>query len=99
MSDPECVALANYATQVMNIGHIRWYNDPFAGMTTSWGDIHFGSIGSYNNDPWIHLADMTLNNSGGELTKTLLHEAAHGYYGINDTGGVPEMTAQRCYTP
>jgi hypothetical protein len=98
-SDPECVTLANYAIHVMNIDHIRWYEDPFAGATAPWGDIHFNTMGGYNDDPWIHVSDWALNNSGGELTKTLIHEAVHGYYGVSDAGNQPEDTAQRCYEP
>ena len=83
----------------MRVDHIRWYEDPFAGATSPWGDIHFNTMGGYNNDPWIHVSDWALNNSGGELTKTLIHEAVHGYYGVSDAGNQPEDTAQRCYEP
>ena len=96
-SDLECVALANYATHLMNIDHIQWYHDPNMNTYGSWADIHYNTANGYNDNPWMHLSDWALNNSGGELTKTLLHEAVHGYYGIDDSSGVPEATAQRCY--
>jgi hypothetical protein len=77
----------------------------------SYYDPHFPQDGLYgiaehslyHYDSWARI-DITQglfspqNNSGGELTITLLHEAAHGLYGWPDDGR-PEAVAQRCYKP
>ena len=76
---------------------MSWYRDDYGDLYNDYGDIHYVP-GGY--DPWarIDIASYTFstNNSGGQLTLTLLHEAVHGYYGDADENRA-ETTAQRCY--
>ena len=91
-NDPQCVSLGNYATTLLNSGQIRYYNDPTASIYGDWGDLHWSSAGDLN--AMMHLSTKAMNG-GIELTRTLLHEAGHGYFGSTDENFV-ESTAQRC---
>jgi len=90
--------LANYAKGTLNQNRMFSYvdshfpQDGLYGITEHW---------LYQYDPWAKI-DITqglfpMNNSGGNLTKTLIHEAAHGLYGWDDSTGDAEAVAQRCY--
>jgi hypothetical protein len=95
-SDPECVNLASFALTLRVNGRVKSYDDERAG--TPWADVHFASYGWTDWNAEVHLASKTLKDSR-ETTLSMLHEATHAYYGISDAGNIPELTAQRCYSP
>jgi hypothetical protein len=100
-NNPSCVSLANTARGYLDQNRIQYYNDPDPNNSIygDYGDAHYVP-GNY--DPWakIHIAsfNFTNNNSGGQLTMTLLHEAYHAGNGNPDEVAA-EYWAQTCYKP